>query len=64
MPAVLLVHAPFRDLAHAQCQALGATHPTLVVYPQDVPARETEDAIIAKARHVAAEVVTLLSSTP
>ena len=64
MPAVVLVHAPFTTLAKAQFQALGAQNPTLLVYKQDVPARETEDEIIDKARHVAAEVVKLLSSKP
>jgi hypothetical protein len=64
MPAVVLVHEPFTALANAQCQALGVHNPTLLVYKQDVPARETEDEIIDKARHVAAEVVKLLSSKP
>ena len=62
MPAVVLVHEPFRALAQAQFQALGAREPTMLVYKQDVPARETEDEVVDKARLVAAEVTRLLSS--
>lgn len=62
MPAVVLVHEPFAVLARAQCQSLGARDPTILVYPQDAPARETDEQSGAKARQVAAEVVRLLSS--
>ena len=61
MPAVVLVHEPFVTLAKAQCQALGAKDPTLLVYKQDAPARESEEQSSDKARQVAAEVVKLLS---
>ena len=64
MPAVVLVHEPFTALAQAQFQALGAKDPTMLVYEQDVPARETEDEIVDKARRVAAGVVKLLSRNP
>jgi hypothetical protein len=62
MPAVVLVHEPFAVLAKTQCQMLGAREPTLLVYQQDVPARESDEDSDAKARLVAAEVVRLLSS--
>ena len=62
MPAVVLVHEPFAVLARAQCQSLGARDPTILVYQQDAPARETDEQSDAKARHVAAEVARLLSS--
>jgi hypothetical protein len=62
MPAVVLVHEPFAVLAKTQCQMLGAREPTLLVYKQDVPARESDEDSDAKARLVAAEVVRLLSS--
>lgn len=61
MPAVVLVHEPFAVLAKTQCQMLGARNPTILVYQQDVPARESDEDSDAKARQVAAEVVRLLS---
>jgi hypothetical protein len=64
MPAVVLVHEPFVALAKAQFQALGAKDPTLLVYKQDAPARESADEVADKVRRVAAEVVRLLSRNP
>lgn len=61
IPAVVLVHEPFATLAKAQCQSLGATDPTTLVYKQDAPARESDEESLEKARHVAAEVLRLLS---
>lgn len=61
LPAVVLVHEPFANLTKAQCQALGAKDPTVLVYKQDAPARESDEESTAKARTVAAEVVRLLS---
>ncbi len=61
MPAVVLVHEPFVNLAKAQFQALGAKDPTMLVYKQDAPALESIDEIEDKARKVATEVVRLLS---
>jgi hypothetical protein len=62
MPAVVLVHEPFANLAKAQCQSLGAKDPVILVYKQDAPALETDQVSDAKARHVAAEVVRLLTA--
>jgi hypothetical protein len=62
MPAVVLVHEPFATLAKAQCQALGAKDPVILVYKQDAPARESEAESIEKAKRVAAEVVKLLGA--
>ena len=61
MPAVVLVHEPFVKLAQAQFKALGAKEPTMLVYKQDAPARESIEEISEKARKVAAEVVRLMS---
>ena len=61
MPAVVLVHEPFVNLAKAQFQALGAKDPTMLVYKQDAPALESDEESADKARQVAAEVVRLLS---
>ena len=63
MPAVVLVHQPFVNLAKAQFHALGAKDPTMLAYKQDAPALESEQETEEKARRVAAEVVTLLSGT-
>ncbi|MCC6530968.1 MAG: hypothetical protein IT531_00330 [Burkholderiales bacterium] len=62
IPAVVLVHEPFAVLARAQCTALGAKDPVMLVYPQDAPARESEEDSVAKARRVATEIVKLLST--
>ena len=64
VPAVVLVHEPFTTLAKAQCQALGAKDPTILVYQQDAPARESDQESNDKARRVAAEVVAVLSRKP
>ena len=64
IPAVVLVHEPFVTLAKAQCQALGAKDPTLLVYKQDAPARESDEESGDKARNVASELVRLLSRNP
>ena len=58
---MVLVHEPFATLARAQCQALGATDPVILVYKQDAPARDTVDETVAKAQDVAAEIVRLLA---
>ena len=62
IPAIVLVHEPFATLARAQCQALGAKDPLVLVYKQDAPARDTVDETVAKAAEVAAGIVRLLGS--
>ena len=61
IPAVVLVHEPFATRARTQCQVLGARDPTILVYEQDAPARDSVDASTEKARRVAAEIVSLLT---
>ena len=61
LPAVVLVHEPFATLARAQCQALGARDPMILVYKQDAPALESDHESTAKAQRVAAEVLDLLN---
>ena len=63
IPAVVLVHEPFANLARAQCQSLGAKEPMIVVYKQDAPALESDAQSDEKARGVAAEVLKILSGT-
>ena len=62
MPAVVLVHEPFANLAKAQCQSLGARDPLILVYKQDAPARESDQDSDGKARGVAAEVHRMLAA--
>jgi len=62
MPAVVLVHEPFANLARAQCQSLGARAPLILVYKQDAPALESDEQSEDKARGVAAELVKLLGT--
>ncbi|MBI3043362.1 MAG: hypothetical protein HYY78_11140 [Betaproteobacteria bacterium] len=62
MPAVVLVHEPFANLAKAQCQSLGAREPLILVYKQDAPARESDQESDGKARGVAAEVLKMLAA--
>ena len=62
MPAVVLVHEPFANLAKTQCQLLGSRDPVILVYKQDAPALESERESQEKARAVAAQVIQLLST--
>jgi hypothetical protein len=62
MPAVVLVHEPFANLAKAQCARLGAKDPTILVYKQDAPAMESDAESDAKAAAVAADVLRMLSA--
>ena len=62
MPAVVLVHEPFANLARAQCQSVGAESPSIIVYRQDAPALESDAASDDKARGVAAQVLEVLSA--
>ena len=62
VPAVVLVHEPFANLARAQCQSLGAREPLILVYKQDAPALESDAQSEEKARGVPAEVVKIFTS--
>lgn len=62
VPAVVLVHEPFANLARAQCQSLGAREPLILVYKQDAPALESDAQSEDKAQGVAAEVLKILST--
>ena len=62
MPAVVLVHEPFANLAKTQCQLLGSKDPVILVYKQDAPALESDRESQEKARMVAAQVLQLLSA--
>ena len=62
VPAVVLIHEPFANIARVQCETLGASDPLIVVYKQDAPVFESVQQVADKAQHVAAEIVNLLGA--
>lgn len=63
MPAAVLVHEPFAQLARVQAHTLGAEDPLIIIYKQDAPAFESDEESDRKARGVAAEVLKSLSQS-
>ena len=59
---MVLVHEPFAVIAQTQCRVLGAVDPLIIVYKQDAPAFETDEASDQKAHSVAADVLRALTS--
>ncbi len=55
VPAVALVHEPFRRLAHMAAGQVGMPDAPLLIYPRDLVAEETPADLEAKAREVAEE---------
>jgi hypothetical protein len=55
IPAVALVHEPFRRLAHMAAGQVGMPDAPLLIYPRDLVAEETPEDLQAKAREVAEE---------
>jgi hypothetical protein len=55
VPAVALVHEPFRRLAHMAAVQVGMPDAPLLIYPRDLVAEETPEDLEAKAREVAEE---------
>ena len=62
VPAVALVHEPFRRLAHMAAGQVGMANAPLLIYPRDLVSEETPGDLEAKAREVANEAVQLLLS--
>jgi hypothetical protein len=60
VPAVALVHEPFRRLAHMAAAQVGMPEAPLLIYPRDLVAEETPEDLESKARDVAQEAVKLL----
>jgi hypothetical protein len=60
VPAVALVHEPFRRLAHMAAAQVGMPDAPLLIYPRDLVSEETPEQLEAKAREVAEEAVELL----
>jgi hypothetical protein len=60
VPAVALVHEPFRRLAHMAANQVGMADAPLLIYPRDLVSEETLQQLEDKAREVADEAMKLL----
>jgi hypothetical protein len=60
VPAVALVHEPFRRLAQMAARQVGMPGAALLIYPRDLVAEESPEQLDAKAREVAAEAVQMV----
>jgi hypothetical protein len=60
VPAVALVHEPFRRLAHMAAAQVGMADAPLLIYPRDLVSEETEEMLAEKASEVAREAAKLL----
>jgi hypothetical protein len=60
VPAVALIHEPFRRLAHMAAGQVGMTNAPLLIYPRDLVSEESPEQLEQKAREVAQEAVKLL----
>jgi hypothetical protein len=60
VPAVALVHEPFRRLAQMAARQVGMPGAPLLSYPRDLVAEESPEQLDAKAREVAAEAVQMV----
>jgi hypothetical protein len=60
VPAVALVHEPFRRLANMAAGQVGMPNAPLLIYPRDLVSEETPEELEAKAREVAEQAMQLL----
>jgi hypothetical protein len=60
VPAVALVHEPFRRLAHMAAGQVGMPNAPLLIYPRDLVAEESPEDLETKAREVAAEAAKMV----
>jgi hypothetical protein len=60
VPAVALVHEPFRRLAHMAAGQVGMPDAPLLIYPRDLVAEETPEDLESKACEVAAEAARMI----
>ena len=60
VPAVGLVHEPFRHLAQMAVAQVGMPHAPLLIYPRDLVSEETAAQLEQKAREVAERAIVLL----
>ena len=64
VPAVALVHEPFRRLAHMAANQVGMPDAPLLIYPRDLVAEESPAQLEDKACEVAQMAVALLLARP
>jgi hypothetical protein len=62
VPAVGLVHAPFEKLARMQAIQLGMPDAPLLIYPQDLPSKDSAELVQKKAEDLAERVINVLLS--
>lgn len=62
VPAVGLVHEPFEKLARMQAVQLGMPDAPLLIYPQDLPSKDSADLVQKKAEELAERVINILLS--
>ena len=60
VPAVALIHEPFRRLAHMAAGQVGMASAPLLIYPRDLVSEETPEQLGQKAAEVAQQAVDLL----
>ena len=60
VPAVALVHEPFRRLAHMAAGQVGMADAPLLIYPRDLVSEETLEQLEHKAHEVLQEAAKLL----
>jgi hypothetical protein len=60
IPAVGLVHKPFEKLARMQAVQLGMPDAPLLIYDQDLPAKDPADFVQKKAENVTEQVTEML----
>jgi hypothetical protein len=60
VPAVALVHEPFRRLAYMAAGQIGMPGAPLLIYPRDLVAEESPEQLDDKAREVVAEAVKMV----
>ena len=60
IPAVALLHEPFRQLANMAARQVGMPETPLLVYPRDLISEETPEQLEEKAASVADQAAQLL----
>ena len=62
VPAIGLIHKPFEKLAQMQAVQLGMPDAPLLIYPQDLPSKDSPDLVQKKAEEIAERVIGMLLS--
>ena len=62
VPAIGLIHKPFEKLAQMQAVQLGMPDAPLLIYPQDLPSKDSPDLVQQKAEEIAERVIGMLLS--